>query len=209
MNRASMLLGSLATLLLACNDPARCVEVSRPPVTDPSTALVIGGTYGDALATVVGARSGTVRWNDGQSQVEGFPAPGEAGITVTIHEPSMAEQIDLEREGGAGERLFCPDSLRAELEVELRSDDGSLDAVVMAEAEFDDPMAATITADVSDRDLGMITFEPADPEASLRLRLTYVSGSTAEGALVLVSGGATGEGSGEGSSIELATWSLE
>ncbi|MCA9710189.1 MAG: hypothetical protein KDK70_30395, partial [Myxococcales bacterium] len=121
MKHVLVSLGLLAALVSACSD-STCVEVTHPPVTDPDAPLVIGGTYGDALATVVGERSGTLRWLESSAHVRGFPSPGEARITVTIHEPSMAEQVDLERDGREGlypERHVCPDGLEAELQLDL------------------------------------------------------------------------------------------
>ena len=216
MNEVKVLiLGLPVVTLVACSDPAHCVEASRTAVTDPDASILIGGTYGDVLATVVGERAGTLRWLDSEPYVNGFPPPGEAQITVTIHEPDMASDVDLQKRGGGGlyaryERLSCPDLLLAELEVELQSDDGVLDAgPLLAEVVFQTPDGVTFYADVTDEDLGMLDFRPVDEDASLLLMLSYGSLTGPEGALELHSGASDGSGNGVGMSVDLATWTLE
>jgi hypothetical protein len=210
MNRPK-LLGLLAVTLVACHEPARCVEASRTVVTDSNAPLLIGGTYGDALATVVGERAGTLRWLESEPYVSGFPPPGETRITVTIDEPTIAWDVDLERRGGRrNERLAsCLDQLKTELEVELQSDDGMLDTAVVTAVSFQSPEAVTIIADVTDEELGTLEFHPVDEDASLLLMLSYGSLTGPEGALELHSRASDGSGNGVGMSVDLATWTLQ
>lgn len=197
------LLLSVATGVTTVACDSTCERVPRPTVTDPDTPLIIGGTWGDALVTIVGERSGSLTWQPSEPQVQGLPAPGETGVTVVIHEPDSAEEIDLEREGGhRHERLYCPDRVEAELELELRTDDGALDLRVPALATFDDPSSASITAELRGDDLGL-----TPPDASLHLRLHYGDGLDGPGgALILDSDDAE---SGASMTVELATWTLD
>jgi hypothetical protein len=213
MNHAPTLLGLFAATLAACQDSAHCVEVSRAEVTDPQAAVLIGGTYGEVLATVVGERSGTLQWLQSEQYVSGFPPRGEAGITVTILEPSLSWDVDFERHGGLRyERLLCTDSLETELEVELKSDDGVLDASLRIPVTFQGSDAVTIVADVTDEDLGALDFAPVDDGASLLLTLRYGTLTDPEGSLRLRSAtsddAGTDAGTGAGMSVDLATWML-
>lgn len=199
----------LALTLAGCSEPAQCVETSRAPVTDPAAALSIGGTYADALATVVGERSGTISWLDSDAYVSGFPAPSEASITVTIEEPTETWDVQLAREGGGrNERLACPSALEVELQVELQTADGMLDATVTAPTTFHTPNAVTISVDITDEDLGMLDWSPVDPDASLLLVLSYGAATGPEGSLRLRSG-SSDDAEGVGTSVALATWTLE
>jgi len=210
MKHALGLLGLLAATLVACSDPASCVEVSRPPVTDPDAPLVIGGTFDDVLDTVAGERSGALQWLPSEQYVRGFPSAGEGQITVTIHAPSMVQEIDLEKQGGQrNERLVCPDWVEAELQIDLRTDDGSLDTTVLGLATLNNPSTATIQADLTEEALGALAFDPIDPDATLRLELSYGTADGPVGALVLSSGSSDDGSSGAGMTVDLATWTLE
>jgi len=201
-------------MLAACGNTGGCFQVDHPPVTDPDAPLVLGVTFGELITVVVGERSGPLQWESSESYVRGFPPPGETRITVTVHEPSMVEEIDLEKEKGSrfpwrNERILCDDWVETDLEVDLRTDDGALDTTIMAGATFDDSSSAVIHADLTEEDLGALTFDPVDPNATLRLRISYGTADGPLGALVLRSGSSDGEGSGVGMSVELATWTLE
>lgn len=216
MKHALSLLGLLSatTMLAACGADGGCVEIDHPPVTDPDAPLVLGVTFGELMTVVVGERSGPLQWESSESYVRGFPPPGETRITVTVHEPSMVQEIDQEREEASrfpwrNERILCSDWVEADLEVDLRTDDGALDTTIMAGATFRDSSSAVIHADLTEQDLGPLTFDPVDPDATLSLRLSYGSADGPQGALVLQSGSSDGEGSGVGMSVDLATWTLE
>jgi hypothetical protein len=216
MKNALLLLGLLAatTSLAACGADGGCFQVDHPTVTDPDAPLILGVTFGELMTVVVGERSGPLQWESSEPYVRGFPPPGEARITVTVHAPSMVEQIDMEQEEASrfpwrNERITCVDWVEAELEIDLRTDDGTLDATLMAGATFRDSSSGSVVADLTDEDLGPLTFDPVDPNATLHLQLSYDSYGTAEGALVLRTGSSDGEGSGSGMSVELATWVLE
>ncbi len=196
--------------LAACNEPARCEEASRSIVTDPDAPLLVGGTYSDALAAIAGERSGVLQWHDGESHVVGFPAPGESRVTLLMHEPSTAWNVDLQRQGGQrNERLACPDRFEAEIEVEIRSDDGVLDMSVMALATFQTVDTAMIVLDVTGEDLGMLDWSPVEEGASLLLVLS-LGPEGGEGALRLVGPGdeEVDSAGGVGQSVELVTWMM-
>ena len=114
----------------------------------------------------------------------------------------------LEEGGRRNERLFCPDHLEAELEIELRSDDGVLDAVIVTPVTLQAPDRMVLTVDVSDEDLGMLDWTPVEVGATLYLMLSYGTSAGSEGALQLHSGEG-GDSEGVGTSVELATWTLE
>lgn len=191
----------------ACGD-ATCVDVGSRTVTDPSTPLRIGGTYGELLADFVGERSGTAHWLETDASVRGLPPPGETGIIVTIHEPNTATEVDLQRQGGGQERLYCPDELRTEFEVEIRSDDGALDASMLVPIAFQTSHGFSTTIDVTEEDIGAIELGPIDEDARLLLTLSYREGAAPSGTLGLHS--TEGDsGTGAGTSVRLATWTLE
>jgi hypothetical protein len=199
-------------VLVSCNAPDGCVEASRTAVTDPSTALLIGGTYADALAAVGGMRSGPLQWLENEDHVTGFPPPGQAEITVTILEPDTAWNVDLERGPGVGryERLFCPDVLEADLEIELQSDDGVLDARILAPTTFQRTSTATIVVDVTDEDLGMLEWSPVVEGASLSLWLSYGTATGDEGSLRLRRSESDDSGQGGvGTTVDLARWTVQ
>lgn len=212
MKHVSPLIGLLAMTVVACEAAGPCVQIDHAPVTDKDAPLVIGVTFGEMTTVVVGERSGPLRWESSEPYVRGFPPPGETRLTVTVHEPSTAQEIDLEREDGSrfpwrNERIVCSDRVDADLELDLRTDDGVLDTTIVAGASFDEFGSATMTGDLNDLDaLGL---EPVDPNATLHVRLSYDSDRSAEGALVFRSGSANGDGNGVGMSVELATWTLE
>lgn len=209
MTKFLVSIGLLVPTLVACSDPARCVEASRVPVMDAATPLVVGGTYADVLATLVGARSGAMRWLDTQAHVDGFPAEGATAITVTIAEPVETWNVDRTRDGGGrNERLACPDVVETELAVELQSDDGELEMSATLAVELQAPDRVTFLVDITDEDLGSLVWNPVDPDASLLLMGSYVMGGAAEGALRLRTGGGN-EADGAGMSVDLATWTLD
>jgi hypothetical protein len=209
MNRIILLLGLLTISVSACQESG-CVEISRTKVTDPQEPVFIGGTYGEVLATVVGERSGTLKWEPSEQFVRGFPPAGEVGLTVTVHEPSMAWDIEIEKRARRNERLLCTHLLETELEIELRSDDGVLDLNVVAPVTIDNPDSVQIYTDVTENDLGTLQFDPINEDASLRLRLFYSPHAVSEeGALVLSTSSSDDGGSGAGMTVELATWTLE
>ncbi|MEM9461905.1 MAG: hypothetical protein AAGF11_47540 [Myxococcota bacterium] len=210
MNNAFRILIVLAVTLTACAEPARCVEVSRSALTDPNDAILFGGTYGDVLATIVGERSGALRWLESEAYVAGFPSPGEAQITVTIDQPYQAWDIDVQRQGGNRyDRLACPDILQAEAEVAIQSDGGVLDATLAATMSFQAPDTLLYVTDVTDEDLGSLEFRPIEKGASLFLTLSYGSNDGPRGALTLRSGASSDSGDGVGMSVDLATWTLD
>ena len=185
------------------------MEVSRTMVIDSGDPLFIGGTYGDVLATVMGERSGTLRWLESEQFVRGFPRPGETEITVEIHQPSMAWDIEIEKRARRNERLFCTHALETELKIELQTGDGSLDTSVVVPVAFDSVDSVTIVADMTEQELGNLRFDPVDADASLRLMLSYRAQTEPEGALMLSTGASDGDGSGAGMTVDLATWTLE
>ncbi|MEM9460409.1 MAG: hypothetical protein AAGF11_39925 [Myxococcota bacterium] len=178
-------------------------------VTDSGEPLLIGGTYGDVLATVVGERSGTLRWRESEQFVRGFPQPGETEIAVEIHEPSMAWDIEIEKRARRNERLFCNHALETELEIELQTGDGSLDISVVVPVALDSVESATIVVDITEQELGDLRFDPVDADASLRLMLSYRAQTEPEGALLLSTNASDDDGSGVGMTVDLATWTLE
>jgi hypothetical protein len=201
------LLSSFVLPVAACGD-ATCVDVGSRTVTDPSTPLLIGGTYGELLTDFVGERSGTARWRETDASVRGLPPPGETGIIVTIHEPSTATEVDLMRRGGRGERLYCPDELQAESAVEVRSDDGALDASLLVPIAFQTSHGFTTTVDVTEEDIGAIELGPIDEDARLLLTLSYRAGAAPSGTLRLRTT-EDDSGTGVGMSVDLLTWTLE
>ncbi|MCX4241017.1 hypothetical protein [Paraliomyxa miuraensis] len=183
-------------------------------MTDKDEPLVLGVTFGELMTVVVGERSGPLQWEASESYVRGFPPSGETRITVTVYEPSMVQEIDLERAESSrfpwlNERIDCSDWVEADLEIDLRSDDGALDTTLMTGAKFITSTSASIYADLTEEDLGDLIFDPVDPDATLRLQLSYGTADGPLGALVLRSGSSDGEGNGVGMSVELATWTLE
>jgi hypothetical protein len=219
MKHALPLFGLLAAIvpLAACGDAGECIQIDRPPVTDPEAPLILGVTFGELMTVVVGERSGPLQWASSEPYVHGFPAPGETRITVTVHEPRMVEEIDLQKRGGSrfpgrNERLYCAGWVEAVLELDLQTDDGALDTTVTANATFHDPDSAVVVADLTTQRLGAVSFDPVDPTATLHLQLSYRasdSNGSAEGTLVLRSGSSDGGGSGVGMAVELATWALD
>lgn len=214
--RTFIVLGSLLLVAVMTSsgcDGATCVQVDHPVVTDPDSPLIIGGTYGDALSTIVGSRSGPLQWHEIEPAVEGLPAPGETRITVVIHEPSMAEQLDFEKKRSVpNERLTCSDWVLAYLEVELHSEDGALDVRLPATAKFYDPGEASILVRVGDEHLEPLGLRPSDPDAELLIQLTYYGYEDApppSGTLTLRSDSGGEGGNGVGMSVDLATWTLE
>ena len=211
VQRALGLLTATA-MLMGCEVKGGCFQVDHPPVTDKDAPLVIGVTFGEMMTVVVGERSGPLRWESSEQQIHELPPPSDTRITVTVHEPSMAQEIDLEQEEGSrfpwlNERIDCLDRVDADLELDLRTDDGTLDTTIVAGASFDEFGSARMTGDLEDLDaLGL---DPADPNATLYVRLSYHSDRPAEGTLVLRSGSSDGHGNGGGMSVELATWTLE
>jgi hypothetical protein len=202
-----VLLSLFVLPVTACGD-ATCVEVGSRTVTDPSTPLQIGGTYGELLANFVGERSGTALWLETDASVRGFPLPGETGIIVIIHEPVMATEVDLQRQGGGQERLYCPDELQAEVEVEVRSDDGALDASMLVPIAFQTSHGFTTTIDVTEEDIGAIELGPIDGDARLLLTLSYGAGAAPSGTLRLHTPEGD-SGAGVGMSEGLVAWTLE
>lgn len=210
MNRVCVVLGLLTVSSAACQESEGCVEVSRTMVADPQDEVHIGGTYGDVLATVVGERTGTLKWKQSEQFVRGFPSPGEVGLTVTVHEPSMAWDIEIEKRARRNERLLCTHLLETELEIELRSDDGILELDVVAPVTIDSPDSVRVYADVTEQDLGTLQFDPINEDASLRLRLSYDPYAVSEdGALILSTNSSDDDGNGNGMTVELATWTLD
>lgn len=208
MKRFAPLFALLAVPASACQESEGCVEVSRHEVTDPADGLFIGGTYADVLATATGERSGTLQWQPSDGVVRGFPTAGEVGLTVELHPPSMAWDIEIEKRAGRNDRLACSHQLEAEFQIDLRSEDGALDTTVLAPATIESPDSVSIYTDITDQDLGALTFDPIEQSAALRLRLSYVDGRPPDGALVLSTGPSDGD-SGAGMTVELATWTLE
>lgn len=198
------LLFLLALSVAGCREPGRCVEASAP-VDDPSTPLA-GGTYGDVLALLVGERVGTASWLESEAHVRGFPEAGQTGISVVVHEPTMASAVSLEKEGGLrNERLACPGFLELELELEVRTDDGALDTSVLVPMVFRAVDGATAQVDITDLDLGMLEFDPVDEGAALLMTLSYDENQPPTGSLRLDHR----PGSGSVMSIDLVTWVLE
>ncbi|MCX4240396.1 hypothetical protein OEB96_07215 [Paraliomyxa miuraensis] len=199
-------------MLMGCDSKGGCFQVDHPPVTDKEALLVIGVTFGEMVTVVEGERSGPLQWESSESYVRGLPPPGQTRITVTVHEPSMVQEIDQEQEEASrfpwkNERIVCSDRVDADLEIDLRTDDGALDTTIVAGASFDEFGEAQMTGVLEDLDaLGL---DPVDPNATLHVQLSYDSDRSAEGALVLRSGSSDGNGSGSGMSVELATWTLE
>ncbi|MCX4239744.1 hypothetical protein [Paraliomyxa miuraensis] len=197
-------------MLIGCDSKGGCFQVDHPPVTEEDTPLVIGVTFGEMVATVVGERFGPLRWESSEPYIRGLPPPGQTRISVTVHEPTMAQEIDLERVVDSrfpwrNDRVVCSDWVEADLEITLRTDDGALDTTIVVGALFDEFGSATMTGELDDLDaLGV---EPVDPNATLYIRLSHEFDRPAEGALVLRSG--SSDGNGGGMSVELATWTLE
>jgi hypothetical protein len=206
LERLSLL--SLFILPVAACGDATCVEVGSRTITDPSTPLLIGGTYGELLASFVGERSGTAHWRDAEASVRGLPPPGETGITVTIHEPGTATEVDLVREGGGYERLYCPDELQTEFAIEVRSDDGALDASLLVPIALQTSHGFLATVDVTEEDLGALELDPIDEDARLFLKLSYGTAAAPSGALRLhIEERASG--TDVGTSVDLLRWTLE
>ncbi len=197
-----------SAMLVACIQDGGCREASRTLITDPS-ALVLMGTFADVRATVAGTRSGTLQWHDSSPHVRGFPPPGSTGISVTIVEPAEAWDVDLERYNvPRNERLACPDFLETDLEIELRSDDGMLDATIVVPVDFMAPDSVVVWADITDEDLGMLRWDPVEEDAQLFLVLEYGTLTGPEGSLRYSFEHSDGFGHGVGFMTNLATWTL-
>lgn len=201
------LLSVLTLPLTACGD-ATCMEAASRTIADPSTPLLIGGTYGELLAHFVGERSGTAHWRETDASVRGLPPPGQTGIIVTIHERGAAMEVDLMRQGGGHERLYCPDELQAELAIEVRSEDGALDASLLVPVAFQTSHGLTTTVDVTHDDLGAIELGPSDEGARLLLTLSYRAGAAPSGTLALRTPEDDSD-AGVETSVDLLTWTLE
>lgn len=212
MKQAIVAFGLLASLTCgACNQGGRCEEMSRTLVTDPSEPLLIGGTLTEIRATVGGTRSGPMLWQESESYVRGFPAPGQTEITVTIAGPQSGWELDYEVVDAArNERLTCTDLLETELEIHLQSADGVLDASIVAPVDFDVADTATIVVDLTEEDVGTLQWDPIEEDAELLLWLTYGTLDGPYGSLRLrrVERDDSGQG-GVGMTVDLATWVLE
>ncbi|MCA9704543.1 MAG: hypothetical protein KDK70_01700 [Myxococcales bacterium] len=156
----------------------------------------------------MGERSGTLQWRPSEQFVRGFPPPSEVGITVEIHPPSTAWDVEIESQLRRNERLLCTHWLETEFEVELRSDDGVLDAKLLDAATSSSPDSLWTYADVTELDLGTLSFDPIEEGASLHLRLSYDLENDPTGALILSTGASDDSGNGAGMTVELATWTL-
>lgn len=190
----------------ACVEPGGCREASRTAVIDPSAPLHIGGTLADVRATLGGTRSGRLQWLESELYVRGFPPPGQTEITVSIAVPDVAWEVDAEPfDEWPEQRLHCPDHLEVALELELRTDDGVLDASVAALVALESTRAATLRIDLSDEDRGNLPWAPFAEDARLLLVLSYGSRTGPTGALRLHH--VEPDGSGE-LMIELARWTL-
>ncbi|MCX4239391.1 hypothetical protein [Paraliomyxa miuraensis] len=214
MSASPTIIGLLTAtaVLVGCESKGGCFQVDHPPVTDEDAPLVIGVTFGEMVATVVGERSGPLRWEPSEPYIRGLPPPGQTRITVTVHEPTMAQEIDLERVVDSrlpwrNDRVVCSDWVETDLELALRTDDGALDTTIVAGALFDEFGSTTMTGELDD--LAALGVEPVDPNATLYVRLSHDADRPAEGTLVLRSGSSDGNGNGGGMSVELATWTLE
>ena len=178
MRHALILPISLAVVTPACDDSPVCVEASRTELSEPDDVVLEVSTFEEVLTSVVGERSGPLRWQPSEPYLRGFPSPGDARISVTIYQPKSAESVEVERTDsdrlpGRRERVLCSGWLETELEVELKTSDGALDAFVRVPAVFREPGRLTTELDVTEVDLGGLSFDPVDPDASLRLRLDY------------------------------------
>lgn len=204
------ILGLLAaTTLAACYESSSCKEISRTLITDPHAPLRNGGSLAELQATVGGTRTGPFQWLESESYVRGFPPPGETKITVTIAEPTFVWDVDYEPfDTQRNERLFCPDFLETELEIELRTDDGVLDTSVVISPWLDDPSSASLWIDVTDDDLGNLPWDPIEPDAELELVLSYGSLTGPEGSLRYSYEESDDAGSGLGFMTDLATFTL-
>lgn len=210
MTRSPSLLVLLASLvLLGCREPGGCREVSRTLVTDPGAPVLGHGTFADVQATIGGTRSGPLEWHDAEPYVRGFPPPGTTDITVTIVEPSEVWSVDLERYNvQRNERLYCGDYLETDLEVALRSDDGMLDAHIVAPVDFQTTDTVTLWADITDEDFGMLRFDPLEDDAELYLVLEYGTLTGPEGSLRYSYEESDDSGNGVGFMTSLATFTL-
>lgn len=178
-------LGLLAsTLLLACSQPGVCEEVSRTLVTAPSDPVLMGGSFADVQATVRGTRSGPLRWHHTEQYVRGFPPPGQSEITVTITEPTLAWDVRTEAiRTSRYDRVSCPHYLETDLEIQLRSSDGVLDASIVVPVDIQTPDSVSLWVDVTDEDLGNLPWDPVREDARLELELAYGCLSCPEGSL--------------------------
>jgi hypothetical protein len=204
----SKLLCLLALATLAACEPSGCEEVSRTLVTDPSAPVLMGETFADLQAAVGGTRSGPLRWYDNNQYVRGFPAAGESKITVTIAEPIAAWDIEVETHNKRNERLSCSGYLETALQITLRSDDGVLDASIIAPVSTQIAGEVSIWVDVTDEDLGMLPWNPVEDDAELYLVLEYGSLTGPEGSLRYSYEQSDDSGNGVGFMTELATWTL-
>lgn len=210
MMSSSKKLGLLAsTLLVACNQPGVCKEVSRTLITRPSSPVLMGGTLADVQATVGGTRSGPLQWLPSQQYVRGFPLPGQTEITVAIAEPTMAWDVRTEVvRPSRHDRITCPHYLESDLEIQLRSDDGVLDARIVAPVDIQAPDSVSIRVDVTDEDLGNLPWDPIEEDASLELVLEYGTLTGTEGSLRYSYQHSDDSGNGVGFMTDLATWTL-
>jgi hypothetical protein len=156
--RCSALL--VAAALEACD--GGCREVYRRTVTDPDEPLSIVRTLADMQAELGGSRSGPLHWTEeGPRVAKGFPAGGEAEITVIISVPNNALDVLLNESGPFPRRGTCPSHADVDLEIDLRSSDGLLDTGTVSQVSFHDvDDAPTIWVDVTDEDLGALTWDP-------------------------------------------------
>lgn len=208
-----MLLAFLSMLLPACNNDLCTTERPQRHVSDPEARLVIGGTYADALATIVGERSGTLEWISADAHVDGLPASGQTRIMVTVDEPYSARENTWRpgRTNRNEEEASCRDLNRliADLFVDLESDDGFLDATLDVRATFSSPEAATISVDVEDESLGDMFGVPNEPAARLSLALDFIADGHSGGRLILHSPPAEDTEDQRWTQVDLAVWALD
>lgn len=170
-------------VLAACNGP--CEERSRTPVSEEWLE-----------ARSVRSRSGPLQWIAGEQY--GFPPPGDAEITMTI---DMLEAWNVVFGHHSSrlfpERLICQPATEVEVEIDLRSSDGALEATVTAPAYFGHGELSTMWVDVTEEDLGFAWGPVGD--ARLFLVLDYDYERAANGSLQL---------SIDGDETTIATWTL-